>query len=210
MLLVRRIHRAEDVEVDVVLAQHPPAVHHLVERAAGAAVEPVGVVDLSGPVTAQPHQEVVLLEEFTPLVVEQDAVGLEGVLHHLVGPAVLLDQFDSLAEELHPHQRRLATLPGDGDGGGAVGLQQLPDVGLQRGLRHPALVVRVQGFLGQEEAVRAVDVACRTAGLRKEVEPRRRVRRPVGGECAGHGHTSSFNLAMATAHAAVSLDPTSA
>jgi hypothetical protein len=48
---------------------------------------------------AQAHQHAVLLEKGAPLVVEGDAVGLEGVLNSLAGPPVLLDQGDGPAEE---------------------------------------------------------------------------------------------------------------
>ena len=111
MVLVGGVDRAQDVEVDVVLAQVPPAAHHQVERALPAAVDAVGVVQLARTVDAQAHEEVVLLEERAPVVVEQQAVGLERVLHGLAGPAVLLDQFHRAAKEVELHQRRLAALP---------------------------------------------------------------------------------------------------
>ena len=190
VVLVGGVDRAQDVEVDLVLAQVPPAAHHQVEGALAAAVDAVGVVQLARAVDAQADQEVVLLEERAPVVVEQQAVGLEGVLHGLAGPAVLLDQFDGAPEEVELHQRRLAALPGDGDLRRAVRLQQLADVGLERGLGHAVLVVRVQRFLGQEEAVGAIDVAGRPARLRQQVEARRAVRGQRrgrhGGWLAGH------------------------
>ena len=175
VFLVGGVDRAQDVEFDAVLSQVPPALHHPVEGALPAAVDPVGVVDLARAVDAQADQEVVLLEEGAPVVVEQDAVGLEGVLHGLAGPAVLLDELDGAPEELELHQRRLAALPRHGDLGRAVRLEQLADVGLERGLGHPALVVRIQRFLGQEEAIRAIDVAGGPARLRQQVEARRSI-----------------------------------
>ncbi len=176
VLLVGGVDGAQDVEVDLVLAQEAPAAHHQVEGALAAAVDAVGVVQLARAVDAQADQEVVLLEEHAPVVVEQQAVGLEGVLHRLAGLAVLVDQLDRAAEELELHQRRLAALPGHRDLRRAVRLEQLADVGLERGLGHAVLVVRVQRFLGQEEAVGAVDVAGRAARLGQQVEARRRVR----------------------------------
>ena len=116
--------------------------HHEIEGALAASVAPIGVVQFARAVDAQADQEVVFLEEGAPVVVEQQAVGLESVLHRLAGPAVFLDQFDGALEELELHQRRLAALPGDGHLGRAMRFQQLADVGLERGLRHPVLVVR--------------------------------------------------------------------
>ena len=188
-LLVRGVDRAEDVEGHVVGAQVAPALHDPVEGALAAPVEPVGVVQLARPVHAQAHQEVVLLEEGAPVVVEQDPVGLEGLLHDLSRPAVLLDQLDGAGEEGEPHERRLAPLPGHRHLGCPVGLEQLADVGLEGGLGHPLLVAGVQRILGQEEAVGAVDVAGGPARLGQEVERRRRERRRDLDRCGGlDGH----------------------
>ena len=188
-LLVGGVDRAEDVEGNVMGAQVAPALHHPVERALAAPVEPVGVVQLARPVHAQAHQEIVLLEEGAPVVVEQDPVGLEGLLNHLPRPAVLLDQLDGAGEEGEPHQRRLAPLPGHRHLGSPVRLQELADVGLEGGLGHPLLVIGVQRILGEEEAVGAVDVAGGTARLGEQVERRRRERRRDLDRCGGlDGH----------------------
>ncbi len=195
--LVGRVDRAQDVELHPVAAQQPPPVHHLVPGALRPPVDTVGVVQLLGAVDAEADEEVVLGEELAPLVVEQDAVGLERVLHHLVGPAVLLDQLDRLAKELDAHQGRFATLPGDGDVRCPVRLEQLADVRLQRGGRHAALVVRVQRFLGQEEAVGAVDVARRPARFGEQVEAGWCVGRPCGHRGCG-----------VVAHSVVPTNPT--
>src|SRR5271163_2740328 len=80
MLLVGGIHRTQDVEFHSMPAQLPPARHDAIEGAAFAPVDPVGVVDLPRPVDAQSHEEIVLLEEGAPVIVQKDAVGLEGVL----------------------------------------------------------------------------------------------------------------------------------
>ena len=127
---------------------------------------------LAWAVDAQPNQKIVFLEEGAPLIIQQDAVGLKGVFHGLTGPAVLFDELDRAPEELELHQRRFASLPRHGDRGRAVRLQQLADVGLQRGLRHPVLFVRIQRFLRQKEAISAIDVAGGPARLRQQVEAR--------------------------------------
>ena len=177
MVLVGGIDGTQDVEVDLVTAQRLPALHHQIEGALAATVQPVGVVQLARAIHTQADQKVVLLEEAAPVVVQQQAVGLEGVLDRLPGPAVLLDQLDRMLKEFEFHQRRLAALPGHRDFGHAVRFEQLADVGLERGRRHPALVVRVERFLGQEEAVGAIDIAGRAAGLGQQMETGRT---PVG------------------------------
>ena len=80
-MLVRRVHGAEDVELDAVTSELVPAFHHEVERAVSAAVDAVRVVELAWTVDAQPDEEIVLLEERAPRVIEENAVGLERVLH---------------------------------------------------------------------------------------------------------------------------------
>ena len=104
VVLVGGVDGAQDVEVDLVLAEMTPAVHHPVERALAAPVDAIGVVQFPRAVHAQADEEVVLLEERAPVVVDQQAVGLEGVLHGLAGPAVSLDQLDRAAKEVELHQ----------------------------------------------------------------------------------------------------------
>ena len=175
VFLVGGVDGAQNVEVDSVLAQLPPTPHHLIESALLAAVDAVGIVKLARAVDAQADQEIVLLEKFAPFIIEKDAVGLKGVLHGLVRPAVLFDEFDGAPEKVELHQRRLAALPRHGHRGRAVRLEQLTDVGLERVVGHPVLFVRIQRLFGQEEAIRTVDIAGRPARLRKQVEGRRGV-----------------------------------
>ena len=172
VMLVGGIDGTQDVEIDLVTAQRLPALHHQIEGALAATVQPVGVVQLARAVHTQADQKVVLLEEAAPVVIQQKAVGLEGVFDRLAGLAVLLDQLDRMLKKFKFHQRRLAALPGHRDVGHAVRFEQLADVGLERGRRHPAPVVRVERFLGQEEAVGAVDVASRAAGLGQQMKAR--------------------------------------
>src|ERR1700712_4055229 len=93
------------------LAQLPPSLHHAIEGTLSAAVDPVGVVDFARTIDAKANQEIVLLEKGAPVIVEKDAVGLEGVLDSLLWPAVLFDDFDGAPEEVELHQRRFAALP---------------------------------------------------------------------------------------------------
>ena len=51
-------------------------------------------------------------------------------------------------------------------------MPRLADVRIQRDLGHSALFIRVERLFGQEEAVRAVDIAGGSARLSKQVEAR--------------------------------------
>jgi len=170
VVLVGGIDRAKNIKVDGVPAKGLPALHHQVESALAAAVNPVAVVHLVWAVNAQADEEMMFLEERTPVIVEQQAVGLEGVLHDLFGSAVGFNEFHCFLEEVEFHQRRLATLPRHRDFLGAMRFEQLSDVGLERGLGHPTLFVWVQCLLGQEEAISAINIAGGPARLRQQVK----------------------------------------
>src|SRR5271165_3813706 len=122
VFLIGGIDRAQDVELDSVLAQAPPALHHFVESALFGAVHPVRVVELTWAVNAQANQKIVFLEEGTPLIIKKDAVGLKGMFDGLLGPAILFDELDGAPKEVKLHQRRLAPLPRHGHRGRAVRL----------------------------------------------------------------------------------------
>ena len=175
-MLVRGVDRREDVALDAACAQVLQAAHHLVEAAAPALGQPERVVDLARAVDRDPDEELVLLEERRPLLVELGAVGLDRVLRPLPRLQVVVDQLDGAAEELEPHQRRLATLPRDlHDRNAGVRLDQLTDVGLEQLVGHPEAAARIQHLLGEKEAVGAVEVADGAGRLREQVKSRRRI-----------------------------------
>ena len=60
------------------------------------------------------NQELALREKLAPFVIQQDAIGLQGI-RDLFSVGVSLLQLDDLAEELDAQQRWLATLPGEID-----------------------------------------------------------------------------------------------
>ena len=130
-------------------------------------------MQLARTVDAQTNQEIVFLEEGTPVVVEQQPIGLEGVLHGLSRKAVRFDEIDSALEEFEFHQCGFAALPGYGYLRRAVRLQQLADVGLEGGIRHAAFLVGIERLLGKKKAVGAVNVAGGSTGFRQKVKARR-------------------------------------
>ncbi len=173
-VVVGRVDRGEGVPLDAVALQHAESLHHPVEAALPALVDPERVVHLTRSVDREPHEEAVLGEERTPLVVEQRAVRLDRVGDALVRQLQLLGELDRASEEVDPHHRRLAALPRDRDlGRTGVRLDQLAEVRLEQFVRHAEPAARVQHLLGQEEAVRAVQVADRPGGLGEQMERRR-------------------------------------
>ena len=173
MVLVGGVDRGEGVPLHAVLAQLREPAHDLVERGLAGLVAAVGVVQLARAVDAEADEEAVLGEEPRPVAVDLGAVGLDGVPHRHAGRRVALAQLHGAAEELEPHQRGLAALPGDLDLGRAVRLDELADVELERLVAHARLRVRVQELLLEEEAVGAVEVARRAGRLGQQVERRR-------------------------------------
>ena len=175
-VLVCRVHGGQDVVFDAGRAQVAQAAHHVVEGAVRTFGHAKGVVDVTRAVDRDPDQEVMLLEEPGPFVVELRAVGLDRVIGPLPRPQIVVDKLDGAAEELDAHQGWLAALPGDLDDRHLrVGLDQLPDVGLEQLVGHAEAAPWVQHLLGQEEAVGTIEVAHRPGRLREQMERRRRV-----------------------------------
>ena len=167
----------EGVPFDLVLAQCREPAHHLVERGLAGLVAAIRVVDVARPVDTEADEEAVLLEEPRPVAVDLGAVGLDRVDDCRARAGVLLAQLDGPAEELEPHEHRLAALPGDLDLRRAVRLHELPDVALEKLIAHVRPRAGIQLLLLEEEAVGAVEVAHGAGGLGQQVEgPRRGVR----------------------------------
>ena len=170
---VEGMDRAEDVGLGSGRLQQPGRPQDLGVRGRAALVHALGIVDLRRAIHGEADQEAVLREEGRPGLVEERAVGLDGVLDDLAGPAVALHELQQAAEEVEAHERRLAALPGDGHVLRAVRLEQLADVLVQDPVLHAEGTARVEGLLGEEEAVRAVEVADGAARLDEHVEGRR-------------------------------------
>src|SRR5207245_11312015 len=100
VMLIGGVDSTQNIEIDAVFAQLPPALHHPVEGSVPAAVDSVGVVDFARAIYAQTDQEIVFLEESAPVVIEKDAISLEGVLHHLSRSSLLLHDFDVAFEDI--------------------------------------------------------------------------------------------------------------
>ncbi len=170
MVGVFRIDRAQDVELHLMFLEQPDSLHDPVEGSMASLVLPVGVVKFFGTIHAQADKEVVFMEESAPLVIEEDAVGLEGVLDPGARLLIFFLELHGPAEEIEPHQGRLASLPGDGHLRNLVGFEKLPDIGLVHLIGHPETTAGIKPLLLQEEAVVAVQIAGRTRRLGHDVK----------------------------------------
>src|SRR5208283_4915477 len=76
---VGAVHGGQRIEVDLVTPQSFDAAHHAIKSGLAAFVHAVGIVQFARTVNGNAYQELIFKEEFRPRVVQQDAVGLEGV-----------------------------------------------------------------------------------------------------------------------------------
>lgn len=102
----------EDIEIDPGLSASFDRSGYLVERALASVIEAVVVVVFFGPIEAYPDEEPVFGEELAPFIVEEDAVGLQGIGYDLSIGAVFFLQAYQFFVKIQAHQRWLSTLPG--------------------------------------------------------------------------------------------------
>ena len=133
-------------------------------------IDAVGVVKLWGAVDAQADEEVIFDKELAPLVVEQGAVGLDGV-GDFFAVGVFFLQFDGFAEEGDAEKGGLAALPGEGDFGDVLVGDVLTDERVEDFVAHPEFFVGGEEFFFFEiEAVFAVEIAQGANGFGHYVE----------------------------------------
>ena len=90
VISVEPINGGENIVFHPMLLQQPEASQHPVKGWPAPLVHPVGIVQLAGTVDANADEEAVLAEELAPFVVQERAVGLQGVLEGHVRPLVLV------------------------------------------------------------------------------------------------------------------------
>ncbi len=170
LLGVDAVDDGEGVEFDLVFFEAGEAAHGGVEGGFAVLVIAVEIVDGSGTIDGEADEEVVLGEEFTPRVVEEGAVGLEGV-GDIFAVGELLLEGDDFLEEGDSEEGGFAALPGEVNIGTGLGVDVLLDVGLEDVVGHgPVALVGVEGFFFEIEAVGAVEVADGADGLGEDVE----------------------------------------
>ena len=85
---------------------------HLLKRGQPLLVSAVFVMKLLRTIDRDPHQPIILLEEAAPLISQQRAVGLNGVVNGSARPILLLQFNHPFVERKGPHQR-LSPMPGE-------------------------------------------------------------------------------------------------
>ena len=169
MARVLAVDRSQRVEFHAVELELLEPRQDAVEGGLFPLVDPVGVVQLARAVDADSHQELIFRQELGPLVIDQNAIRLEGVSHGLASCKALL-QGDHFAEEPDPEEGRFASLPGKARLGPRLRSDVVPDVGFQNFRGHakaPGSLVQL-GFL-EVETIAAFQVAQRADGLRHRV-----------------------------------------
>ena len=106
-----------------------------------------------------------LRKEGPPVVVQESAVGLQRVVHHLLWATQLLGELDRATKERKASQGGLAALPRHFHRAVRLRRKEIRQVDPEAFLRHPLRVVIVQKLLRQEEAVGAVQIAGRAGRL---------------------------------------------
>jgi len=133
---VPRVDDAQDVAAHAVALQQPPAAHDVRVRGRTAAGDPVAVVVLRRAVEAQADEETLGREEAAPRLVEEGAVGLEGVEDPPARRPVPLLERDDPAEVVEPEDGRLAAVPEEIDRPFGGDFDLLADVLLQQIVGH--------------------------------------------------------------------------
>ena len=157
---VRFAQNAEDVEIDFVALESLHAAHDPLEGAVALFVVTVFVVDFLRAVERKSDQPIVLMKELAPVVVEQDAIGLEGVGDTVAIATQPLLQADEFFIEGQTGKGGFAALKGKGRVG--VGVEEIAiDQAFERFVGHAALrQIRVGVQIAVEvKAVGAIEIA---------------------------------------------------
>ena len=150
--------------------QQLQAAHDFVERRLLAFVDAIGVVHFRGAIDGEADEEIVRGEEFAPFVVEQRAVGLDGVGNDFTAREFFLER-DDFAEKIDAEQGGFAALPGEIDFGDGLAMDVLADVFLQHRVAHAPLVFAgIEIFLFEIETIFAIEVANRPDRFGQDVK----------------------------------------
>jgi len=133
-------------------------------------------VEFLGPVEAQTDQKVVFMKELTPLIVEEDAVRLEGVLDSCTWLCISFLELHGAPVEIDPHESWLSALPRYCHLRDLVSFEKLPYIGLVDLIRHPEAASEVEFLFFQEEAVVATEIAGRSRRFGHDMEGLRNFR----------------------------------
>lgn len=172
MIGISSIDRRQDVVLDLVRVQEPSSTHDFMERWCAPFIYAVRIVHGLWAIQTQPDQEMVLAEKLAPGIVQEDAIGLHGMLDADAWASVDMHKIHGAFEEVETHQGGFATLPGNRDLGRTLRFEQLADIGLEGLIAHAKAAVGVEFLLGEEKAIGAIQVASGARRFAQDVKRR--------------------------------------
>ena len=129
----------------------------------------VAVMDGGGAVQTDADEEVIVMQELGPFVIEQGAIRLEDVLDNGRRRLQFVLDLDGLFVEIQPHQRRFAALPGERIFGlrtAEITCNHLAE----SCFRHAAMPVRIEEAFAGVETILAMEVAVSACGFDEQCE----------------------------------------
>jgi len=144
-------------------------------------------MDVAWPVDADTDEKVVLAKKLAPFVVEQSAVGLQGVFKGHARPAVFVLKLDGAPVEIDAHEGWFSALPGNGYRVAAMGRDELGDVSFQNLIAHAKATSGIELVLFEIKTIRAIQVAGRSGRFDQNVYAWRKC-------IVGHGEFSGATV----------------
>lgn len=166
---VEVVHHGHGVPFHTVPRQEFHAVHYLPPGAAPRSREAVAIVHLFGAIDGDAHQKVVVGQKSAPVIGEQRAVGLQGIVDVLAGCVLLLQRQRLLVERPRAHQR-FAAVPGEKHVVAGLNGDVIVDIPLERLVAHLLFGrLRVEFLFFEVVTIGTVQVAGRTGRLGHDV-----------------------------------------
>src|SRR5215831_4344614 len=148
ILDILRVHHAQEIDRDFVLAQQAIALHHLLVGRLLALGYAVRVVQCLRTVEAKPDGKIFCRKKAAPVIVEEHTIRLYAVGDASVRGLMLALEFDNLVKIVQPENSRLTAVPKEIDHGLRGNLDLLDDVLLQQVIGHTkCLGLRIEQLL---------------------------------------------------------------
>ena len=143
MIGIRSVDRRQNIELYLMLLQQPRSPHHFLERRCTTFIYTVGIVHGLWTIQTQPDQEVMLVEKPAPIIIQEDAIGLHGMLNVDAGARIGMYKVHCAIEKVESHQSWFAPLPGYRDFRSTLRFEQLANICFEGLVTHTKTTVRV-------------------------------------------------------------------
>jgi hypothetical protein len=167
------------------LLQQSRSPQHFLERRRATFIYPVSIMHGLRTIQTQPDQEVMFEEKLTPIIIQEDAIGLHGMLNLDAGACICLYKIHCTFEKIQSHQSWFAPLPGYRDFRSTLRFEQLANLCFEGLFAHTKTTVRVKLLFGEEKAIGAIKLTCGSGGLAQDVKVGRSILRPAIWEIRG-------------------------